>query len=836
LKHREEVFQKLGNQTCEIRLKRKYGAAFYAQLESIAKENDNGKAGDILTTIVDVTESKKAEEKIEHLASVPELNPNPVIETDLKGQVIFYNAATMRILKNLNAPEDIRLFLPPDLAEMIKKLEQGDEGQYVSHEVEINGRVFTESIIYYDYLKLVRLYAQDITERNRIEDAQLFQIKRSSTPSGEDFFISLARYLGETLEMDYVCIDRLLNDNLSAQTVAVYFDGKYEDNVTYTLKDTPCGDVVGKTICSFPRDVRHLFPRDAALQEMMAESYVGTTLWSSRGQPIGLIAVIGRQPRADLHLAEAILKVVAIRAAGELERRQALAETQRLASFPMLNPRPIVEVDVAGHVHFCNPTAMQMFPDLCERGQGHPWLADWESALHSLREAGVESIVREVPVSGKWYHQTIHLVEDAQRVRIYGADITARKQAEEALLKANAELEQKVSDRTSELAVKIDELKLANEGLESRTKQLGLLAAELTLTEQRERKRLSQLLHDGLQQHLLSANMRLGGVAELTLDVDLKQAIDEIQIIISESVQLSRSLSAALSPPILHECGLSGGLEWLVRWMRDKHSFKVDLSIETQPELPEDVKILVFESVRELLVNAVKHSKVCSARVSLNQVNGAGLRIVVSDEGTGFDPCQLKPPGEEGGFGLFSVRERIGLIGGSIEIDSAPGKGSRLVLLVPHGQASAVPFSTDRICTLAAEPREDTVKDQGTTIRVLLADDHALFRNGLCRLLKNELGLEVVGQANDGKEAINLAQQLKPDVILMDISMPRVNGIEATRIIHPEHPDIRIIGLSMYEDQERAQAMRDAGASDYKSKECEAVELVSAIRGCVLQQ
>ena len=472
-----------------------------------------------------------------------------------------------------------------------------------------------------------RVMMVDITERKQIENAQLFLLQCGWSASGEDFFESLARYLAETLGMDYVCIDRLEGDGLAAKTVAIYFDGKFEDNLAYALKDTPCGDVVGKTICSFPREVRHLFPRDAALQEMMAESYVGTTLWSSRGQPIGLIAVIGRQPRADLHLAEAILKVVAIRAAGELERRQAEAETKRLASFPMLNPRPVVEVDAAGHVHFCNPTAKQMFPDLCQRGLGHPWLADWESVLRNLREGGSKSIVREVPFDEKWYHQTMHLVEDAQRVRIYGADITARKQAEEALLKANAELEQKVSERTSELAVKIDELRLANEELESRTKQLGLLAAELTLAEQRERKRLSQLLHDGLQQHLLSAKMRLGGVTELILDVGLKQATAEIEKIIGESVQLSRSLSDALSPPILHECGLSGGLEWLVRWMRDKHNFKVDLSIETQPELPEDVKILVFESVRELLVNAVKHSKVRSARVSLNQVNEAGCGL-----------------------------------------------------------------------------------------------------------------------------------------------------------------------------------------------------------------
>jgi len=324
-----------------------------------------------------------------------------------------------------------------------------------------------------------RVMMVDITERKQIEHAQLFLLQCGWSASGEDFFRSLARYLAETLAMDYVCIDRLEGGGLAAKTVAVYFDGKFEDNLAYTLKDTPCGDVVGKTICAFPRDVRHLFPRDAALQEMMAESYVGTTLWGSRGQPIGLIAIIGRQPRADLSRAEAILKVVAIRAAGELERRQAEAETKRLASFPMLNPRPVVEVDLAGHVHFCNPTAMQMLPDLCERGLGHPWLADWESVMRSLREAGSKPIVREVPVGAKWHHQTMHLVEDAQRVRIYGADITARKQASEALLKAYAEVEKRVAERTAELiksnkelALEIVNRKRAEKALRNKTMEL----------------------------------------------------------------------------------------------------------------------------------------------------------------------------------------------------------------------------------------------------------------------------------------------------------------------------------------------------------------------------
>ena len=324
-----------------------------------------------------------------------------------------------------------------------------------------------------------RVTMVDITERKLIEHTQMFLLNSGRSILGEDFFNALARYLAQTLDMDYVCIDRLENDGLEAKTEAVYFDGKFEDNLVYALKDTPCGDVVGKTICSFPKDVRRLYPRDAALGQMRAECYVGTTLWDSFGQPIGLIAVIGRQPRDNLSLAEAILKLVAIRAAGELERRQAETETKRLASFPILNPRPVVEVDVAGRVHFCNPTAEQMLPDLRERGPEHPWLADWQLVIGHLNESPDKPIVREVPVDEKWYQQTIHFVQDSQRIRIYGADFTVRKQAGEALLKAYAEVEKRVVERTAELVranieldLEIQSRKQVEDALRSKTKEL----------------------------------------------------------------------------------------------------------------------------------------------------------------------------------------------------------------------------------------------------------------------------------------------------------------------------------------------------------------------------
>jgi PAS domain S-box-containing protein len=163
----------------------------------------------------------------------------------------------------------------------------------------------------------------DITERKLISDTQNFLLQSSYSSSGENFFESLAKFLAGILGMDYVCIDKIEGDNLTARTVAIFNNGRIDPNISYTLKETPCGDVVGKTICCFPQNVCNLFPNDSALQELKAESYVGTTLWSHDGKPIGLIAVIGRKPLIATRLAEVVIKQVAVRAAGELERTQA---------------------------------------------------------------------------------------------------------------------------------------------------------------------------------------------------------------------------------------------------------------------------------------------------------------------------------------------------------------------------------------------------------------------------------------------------------------------------------------------------------------------------------
>lgn len=114
--------------------------------------------------------------------------------------------------------------------------------------------------------------------------------------------------------------------------------------------------------------------------------------------------------------------------------------------------------------------------------------------------------------------------------------------------------------------------------------------------------------------------------------------------------------------------------------------------------------------------------------------------------------------------------------------------------------------------------------------KILIADDHRVVREAISSLLSSELGMEVVGDAEDGRAAVQLARRLKPDVIIMDVAMPNLNGIEATRQIVRELPRSKVIALSAYSDRRSVREMLKAGASGYIPKRCGFQELASAVR------
>ncbi len=243
--------------------------------------------------------------------------------------------------------------------------------------------------------------------------------------------------------------------------------------------------------------------------------------------------------------------------------------------------------------------------------------------------------------------------------------------ANEALRRSNETLEARVAERTADLF--------------RRTAQLQALAQDLTRAEERERQRVAQVIHDHLQQLLSVARMNLGMVLDRVRTKSVKQSLGSLDGLIAESLDLTRSLTAELSPAILHRSGLAAALQWLGRWYEERFGLKVAVDTEADVELGEELRVTIFRGVRELLFNVVKHANVANAGVQLRRAADGSTRVVVRDEGVGFDPETMRAwdggPGH--GFGLFSLRERLELLGGRLHVDSAPGQGASFTIIGP---------------------------------------------------------------------------------------------------------------------------------------------------------
>ncbi|MEW8013386.1 MAG: response regulator transcription factor [Candidatus Sedimenticola endophacoides] len=119
---------------------------------------------------------------------------------------------------------------------------------------------------------------------------------------------------------------------------------------------------------------------------------------------------------------------------------------------------------------------------------------------------------------------------------------------------------------------------------------------------------------------------------------------------------------------------------------------------------------------------------------------------------------------------------------------------------------------------------------EGECIQLLLADDHPLLLEGIVSRLSSVADIEVVGQANNGQQVLDMVAEVRPDVVMMDLAMPVMNGLEATRQLKQDYPDLRILILSMHDDREYIVQLMRAGASGYVLKDVSSAELVNAIR------
>lgn len=218
-----------------------------------------------------------------------------------------------------------------------------------------------------------------------------------------------------------------------------------------------------------------------------------------------------------------------------------------------------------------------------------------------------------------------------------------------------------------------------------RTAQVRELVTQLTMTEQEERRRVSAILHDDLQQRLFSAMFQLTVLRQMLDQTQLsavQQPLTEIETALRSSIRTARELSVDLSPPILHDEGLLSALSWLAIQMEQQQGLTVTVQgAAIVPLLNEDLRVLLFQTVRELLFNVVKHAGVNQAQVALAK-EGEMLRIDIADAGRGFDPEDHNKTGATS-QGLRRIGQRMQLLGGRMEVASAPGQGTRVSLYIP---------------------------------------------------------------------------------------------------------------------------------------------------------
>lgn len=230
----------------------------------------------------------------------------------------------------------------------------------------------------------------------------------------------------------------------------------------------------------------------------------------------------------------------------------------------------------------------------------------------------------------------------------------------------------------------ITEQKKSEEEIRSYQEQLRSLASELSLTEEHERRRLATELHDQVGQILALVQIKLGALRASASAANLTAPLDEIRRLLEQSIRYTRSLTFELSPPILYDLGFEAAVEWLADTMHEQHGIPIQVQRNGYPTHPlsDEIRVIVFQAVRELLANVVKYAKASQVKISLAKEN-KHLKVMVGDNGVGLDTAPEADINEPRGFGLFSIRERLKYLGGKLEVLSGQGQGTQVALMVP---------------------------------------------------------------------------------------------------------------------------------------------------------
>ncbi|MGC9334039.1 MAG: response regulator, partial [Anaerolineae bacterium] len=354
-------------------------------------------------------------------------------------------------------------------------------------------------------------------------------------------------------------------------------------------------------------------------------------------------------------------------------------------------------------------------------------------------------------------------------------------------------------------------------------RQVGQLAAN------EERQRLARELHDSVTHDLYSITLYAEAAARLLASGNtgaVAEQLREVRATGQEALREMRQLIFELRPPVLDKEGLVTALRARLDAVESRAGIQTELRVSGERRLPHALEKALYRVLQETLNNVVKHARAARVTLDLNFADDAVV-LQVSDNGIGFDPAAARMGGC---LGLEGMNERLRAMGGRLQVESAPGKGTKVTVQIDTSRAlpsKPAPVSLPRMLTL---PGPDPRSLPHTPIRVLVADDHAIVRKGIRALLETQAGVEVVGEAGNGQETLDRVEELQPDVVLMDLLMPGVDGIEATRRIVARQPKARILVLTSFSSDEKIFPALRAGALGYLLKDSGPEDLLQAIQ------
>jgi PAS domain S-box-containing protein len=386
------------------------------------------------------------------------------------------------------------------------------------------------------------------------------------------------------------------------------------------------------------------------------------------------------------------------------------------------------------------------------------------------------------------------------------------------------------------VATELTELAQANEALKANEDMLRQLSGRLLQLQDDERRHIARDLHDITGQKLAFQSIVLSQLITAATDPATKSALKECQQLTSQVGEEIRTLSYLLHPPLLDELGLSSAVHWYTQGFEKRTGIRVEVDIPRDfLRLPADVETTLFRVIQESLTNVHRYAESAKAFIRVARV-GDEVNLEIGDYGKGIRAELLKSSRNSVaplGVGIQGMKERMRQLSGRLEVTSSPNKGTVVTAALPireqRTEAASVPARSDieETSTPSVETQEAA---QGLRRRILIADDHEVLRRGIRTMIESEKDWEVCGEAIDGKEVVDKATALNPDLIILDINMPVLNGVAAVRQILRNRPQTKILVFSVHDSEQTVRETLSAGAHGYLSKAKAGQELVQVVK------